>query len=196
MTTVRSVCVFCGSSTGARDAYVRQARALGELLARRGIQLVYGGASVGLMGVLADAVVAGGGRVVGVIPRALETREIAHRGIAELHVVESMHERKALMARLADAFVALPGGIGTLEELFEVWTWEQLGIHEKPLALLDAEGYWEPLVRLVDHMVREGFVREPQRRALLVSDDPAQLLERLRVPVPRDEPRWLDATQS
>jgi uncharacterized protein (TIGR00730 family) len=139
---VKRVCVFCGSSPGARPGYRAAAQALGAAIAKRGLGLVYGGAHVGLMGVVADAALAEGGEVIGVLPRALETKELAHRNLSALYVVESMHERKALMAELSDAFVALPGGIGTLEEIFEAWTWTQLGLHEKPCALLDVEGYY------------------------------------------------------
>ena len=175
------VCVFCGSSPGAREAYLEAARSLGSLLAERGIGLVYGGASVGLMGEVADAVLAGGGEAIGVIPRRLVDRELAHAGLTELHVVETMHERKALMARLSDAFVILPGGAGTLDEFFEALTWRQLGLHAKPLALLDVEDFFEPLLALADHLVEEGFVQAAFRAVLLVERDPAALLDRLAV---------------
>jgi uncharacterized protein (TIGR00730 family) len=174
------VCVFCGSSPGVRPAYLEAARGLGELLAARGVGLVYGGASVGLMGELADAVLAAGGEAIGVIPGRLVDRELAHAGLTELHVVETMHERKALMARLADAFVMLPGGAGTLDEFFEALTWRQLGLHSKPLALLDVDGFFGPFLALADHLVKEGFVRPEFRTLLLVERDPALLLERLR----------------
>src|SRR5215207_8224445 len=168
---MRSVCVFCGSSSGASPAYGEAARALGAHLAREGLTLVYGGASVGTMGVVADAALAAGGRVVGVIPRGLVAREIAHPGLTELVVVDSMHERKAAMADRADAFVALPGGLGTLEELFEVWTWGLLGIHAKPVALLDADGFYDPLLAFLDRAVDEGFVRAAQRAMLARARD-------------------------
>ncbi|HLY39456.1 MAG TPA: TIGR00730 family Rossman fold protein, partial [Candidatus Binatia bacterium] len=155
---MRRVCVFCGSNVGGRDVYAATARALGAALARAGIGLVYGGGSVGLMGLLADAVLAGGGEVIGVIPRALATREIAHHGLADLRIVESMHERKALMTELADAFVALPGGFGTLEELLEVVTWAQLGLHAKPIAVLNVAGYFDGLIALFEHAIAERFV--------------------------------------
>ena len=174
------VCVFCGSAPGVRPVYLQAARGLGELLAARGIGLVYGGASVGLMGELADAVLAGGGEAIGVIPSWLVAREIAHAGLTELRVVETMHERKALMAELSDAFVALPGGAGTLDELFEALTWRQLGLHSKPLALLDVDGFFEPLLALADHLVVEGFVLPELRAVLQVERDPAALLDRLR----------------
>jgi uncharacterized protein (TIGR00730 family) len=173
------VCVFCGSSAGARPAYLAAARELGTLLAARGVGLVYGGASVGLMGELADAVVVAGGETIGVIPRRLVDRELAHAGLSELHVVETMHERKALMAELSDAFVVLPGGAGTLDELFEALTWRQLGLHSKPLALLDVDGFFAPLLALADHLVEEGFVQEAFRALLLVERDASALLDRL-----------------
>ena len=175
----RSVCVFCGSAPGVSQEYTRATREFARVAVERGLRVVYGGASVGLMGVLADAVLAMNGEVVGVIPGALVDREIAHRGLTELHVVGTMHERKAMMAQLADAFVALPGGLGTLEELFEVWTWSQLGIHSKPCALLNTAGYYDPLIDFLDHAVEEGFVRERQRSTLIVSSDPDELLELL-----------------
>lgn len=147
-------------------------------MVERGVELVYGGASVGIMGEVADAVLAGGGTVIGVIPQSLVDREVAHNGLTELHVVANMHERKALMASLADAFVALPGGAGTLEEFFEVWTWAQLGLHHKPLGLLDTAGYYQPLLRLVDHLVREEFLKSSYRDMLVVETDPRRLLDR------------------
>ena len=176
---VQRLCVFCGSSPGTRPEYLAAARALGRVLADRGVGLVYGGASVGLMGAVADAALAAGGHVAGVIPRALVEREIAHPGLSELHVVRTMHERKAVMSDLSDGFVALPGGIGTLEELFEVWTWAQLGVHGKPCALLDVEGFYAPLLAFLDHARAEGFVRERQRAMLLVDDDAARLVGRM-----------------
>lgn len=151
---------------------------LGELLAKRGIGLVYGGASVGTMGVLADAALRAGGEVIGVIPDALVSRELAHRGLSELHQVSGMHERKAKMTELADGFLALPGGAGTLEELFEVWTWSQLGLHGKPIGLVDVDGYYQPLLRFLRHMVAEGFLRESYHEMIAVDADPAALLDR------------------
>jgi len=176
---MRSVCVFCGSSPGGRAEYGEAARALGTALGRGGVRLVYGGASVGLMGVVADAARAAGGEVVGVIPRALVDREVAHAGLDTLEVVGSMHERKARMAELADAFIALPGGLGTLEELFEIWTWGLLGLHAKPFGLLDVQGYFAPLVRFLDHAVAEGFVRERHRAMVLVDKNAEALILRL-----------------
>ncbi|HJT87458.1 MAG TPA: TIGR00730 family Rossman fold protein [Bryobacteraceae bacterium] len=176
---LRAVCVFCGSSFGSRPAYGEAARAVGRLLAGRGIALVYGGSNVGLMGAAADACLAAGGRVTGVIPRHLVAREVAHPGLTELRIVESMHERKALMADLADAFLALPGGFGTFDELFETLSWSQLGLQRKPSGVLNIEGYFDATLRLVDCAVAEGFVR-PEHRALLLADtDPENLLDRL-----------------
>ena len=189
---LRSICVFCGSNAGAKDVYRRAAENVGGELARRGIQVVYGGGSCGLMGAVADAAIGAGGKIVGVIPRAIERLEIAHHGLAALHVVESMHERKALMAKLSDGFVALPGGLGTLEELFEVLTWAQLGIHAKPVALLNVAGYFDPLLTLLEHNVSEGFLR-PEHRALLIDgDDLSELLARMASYEPSTLDKWLD----
>ncbi len=196
MSVLRRVCVFAGSSPGARPEYAGLASALAEALVERGIGLVYGGASVGLMGVVADAVLARGGQAIGVIPRHLEAKEIAHRGLTELRVVGSMHERKAMMAELADGFVALPGGIGTLEELFEVWTWAQLGLHAKPCGLLDAAGYYAGLVGFLDHAVAERFVRPGHRAALLVETDPRRLLDRFAGWVPVAAEKWITAAET
>jgi uncharacterized protein (TIGR00730 family) len=190
------LCVFCGSSFGARAVYREAAEEFGGLLARRGIELVYGGAHAGLMGALADAVLAGGGQVIGVIPEALVGRELAHSGLTDLRIVGSMHERKALMASLSDGFVALPGGIGTLEELFEVWTWSQLGLHEKPCALLDVAGFYAGLSAFMDHVVVQGFLRPQQRQALLMEADPKALLERMASYRPEPVTRWIDASES
>ncbi len=176
---LRSVCVFAASSPGASPAYLQAARDLGALLAARGLRVVYGGATVGLMGAVADAALAGGGDVVGVLPEALRRREIGHRGLSELRIVGSMHERKATMAELADAFVALPGGLGTLEELVEVATWTQLGLHAKPVGLLDVRGYWASLARLLDDALREGFLRGDHRGLLLRDASAGSLLDRL-----------------
>ncbi len=175
---MKTVCVYCGSSAGRRPEYSAAARRLGEELVSRGLDLVYGGSSVGIMKVVADAVLERGGRVTGVIPEALVRKEIAHRGLTELHVTSSMHERKMRMAELSDAFVALPGGIGTLEELFEAWTWGQLGLHAKPCGLLNVAGYWDGLTAFLDHSVAEGFVKEANRAMLVVSGDPKELLDR------------------
>ena len=177
--TPLSLCVYCGSRAGADPAFERAARALGNAVASRGWQLVYGGGHAGLMGCVADAALAAGGRVVGVIPRGLMQRELGHRGLSELHVVETMHERKRLMADRSDAFVALPGGIGTLEELFEAWTWRQLGVHAKPVGLLDVAGYYSGLLGFLEHTVRQGFVPEAQHALLQVDSDIDALLDRL-----------------
>ena len=176
---MQRVCVFCGSGLGARSVYEIATRRLGVALAARGLGLVYGGASVGLMGVLADAVLDAGGQVTGVIPTLLVNREIAHRGLQDLRVVATMHERKALMADLADVFVVLPGGMGTLDETCEILTWAQLGLHAKPCGLLDVEGYFQPLITFLDHSVTEGFLRPEHRGFLTVDEDPDQLLDRL-----------------
>ncbi|MCG8588923.1 MAG: TIGR00730 family Rossman fold protein [Proteobacteria bacterium] len=176
---MKRVCVFCGSSTGRRPEYADAARALADALVERGLGLVYGGADVGLMGVLADRVLGGGGEVIGVIPLGLADRELAHAGCTELHVVDSMHERKALMASHSDAFVALPGGIGTLEELCEILTWSQLGVHQKPVAVLDVADYWSPLTRFLDRSVGEGFMLPENRARLLHATDPHALLDQL-----------------
>jgi hypothetical protein len=173
---IRSVCVFCGSSNGASPAYVDSARAFGQEAVRRGIRIVYGGAGVGVMGALADAVLDAGGEVTGVMPRSLVEREVVHTGLTDLRVVDTMHDRKALMAELSDAFVALPGGLGTLEELFEVWTWGMLGLHAKPYGLLNVDGYYTPLIQFLDHAVTQGFVRPAQRAELRVHEDPRTLL--------------------
>src|SRR3954451_3289594 len=175
---VERICVFCGASPGARPEYREATAELARLLVADGIGVVYGGGGVGLMGALADAVIAEGGRLTGVIPRALVDREIAHRDVMDMRVVGSMHERKALMAELADAFVALPGGIGTLEELFEVYTWAQLGIHSKPLGLIDVAGYYQPLVAFLDHAVEERFLRVEHLEVLMVETDAGSLIER------------------
>jgi len=174
-----TLCVFCGSSTGDDPAFAAAARAFGRMLARRGTALVYGGGHVGLMGVIADAVLAGGGRVVGVIPEKLAERELAHQELTELIVLPTMHERKAKMASLADAFVALPGGLGTLDELFEIWTWAQLGFHDKPIGLLNVRGFFAPLLALTEQMVREGFVRAQNLELVSSDDDGERLLARL-----------------
>ncbi len=191
----RRVCVYCGSSDGARPVYRAAAQELASTLARRGIGVVYGGASVGLMGAVADAALAAGGEVVGVIPQSLVDREIAHPGI-ELEVVATMHERKARMADLADAFVALPGGAGTLDELFEIYTWAQLGMHAKPCALLEVDGYWAGLTAFLDHAVAEGFLRAPHREMLLTAPDPDALLAALAAYEAPRLPKWVDRAQA
>ena len=175
---MNTICVYCGSNVGQEPAYAEAARALGKLMAERGIGLVYGGASVGIMGEVANAVLAGGGEATGVIPEALAVKEVAHDGLTRQHVVKSMHERKALMAELSDGFIALPGGWGTFEEIFEMLTWAQLGFHEKPCGLLNAGHYYDHLHAFLEHAVEEGFVPPVCRAMLMVEPDPAALLER------------------
>ncbi|MCB1508884.1 MAG: TIGR00730 family Rossman fold protein [Hyphomicrobiaceae bacterium] len=177
---MRSVCVFCGSNPGSDPVYLAAAKDVGTRLAMDGLVLVYGGARVGLMGAVADAALAAGGRVSGVIPKALVDKELAHDGLSELHTVSSMHERKALMADLADAFIALPGGAGTLEELFEVWTWGQLGFHDKPVGLLNVKGFYDGLLGFLDHQSQEGFVKPALRDMLVVEERAGPLLDRFR----------------
>jgi uncharacterized protein (TIGR00730 family) len=189
---VRRVCVFCGASSGRSPSYADAARALGAELARRDLGLVYGGGRVGLMGAVADAALAAGGEAVGVIPQELVVRELAHGGLTELRVVDSLHERKALMAELADGFVALPGGFGTLDELLEQLTWSQLGLHAKPVGLLDVDEYWRPLIELARHATEQGFVRESDLAAIAVAAEPDALLDRLErmTREPRPRPKW------
>jgi uncharacterized protein (TIGR00730 family) len=191
-----SICVFCGSNGGADPAYLAAAETVGAGLARRGIRVVYGGGRVGMMGAVADAARAAGGEVVGVIPQQIFDLEIGHTGLNDLRVVGSMHERKALMAELSDAFVALPGGIGTLEELFEVYTWAQLGLHAKPLALLDVAGYYEPLASFLDHAVAQRFLRPETRAMLTVVDDLDGLLQTLEDWQPAPMHKWIDLDES
>jgi uncharacterized protein (TIGR00730 family) len=190
---MRRLCVFCGSSAGNRPEYRAAARRLGELLAGRGVGLVFGAGHIGLMGVLADAVLANGGEAVGVIPQALVDKELAHRGLTALHVVDTMHQRKALMADLADGFAALPGGYGTADEFFEVLTWAQLGLHARPTGLLNVAGFFDPLLAWVDQCVREGFLRPEHRDSLLVAGDPEELLAMLLHSRPAPQtPKWID----
>jgi uncharacterized protein (TIGR00730 family) len=193
---MKRVCVFCGSSAGTNPVYVEAATAVGRALARRGLGLVYGGGGVGLMGAVADAALAEGGEVVGVIPRALQFRELAHGGLTTLHVVGSMHERKAKMSELAHGFMALPGGMGTLEEFAEILTWAQLGLHARPCGLLDVAGYYRPLVSFFDNAAAEGFVRPEHRRLVLVSRDPDELLDQFLAWTPPQVERWIDSRSS
>lgn len=176
---MKSLCIFCGSSLGNNPGYAAVAARVGELVARRGLTLIYGGGRVGLMGTLADAALAAGGRVVGVIPQMLMDREVGHAGLSQLHVVRTMSERKLLMGDLADSFLALPGGIGTMDELFEAWTWTQLGLHRKPCALLNQDGYYDPLLAFLDRAVAQGFLQPRYRAALLLAADPEAALDRL-----------------
>ncbi len=193
---MRAVCVFCGSSPGAQPIYGATAVALGRELVARELTLVYGGGNVGLMGILADAVLEAGGRAIGVIPRALLEREVGHRGLTELHVVRSMHERKALMADKADAFLALPGGFGTFEELCEVITWAQLGIHAKPCGILNAAGYYDPLLALFERAVEERFVRPEHRAIVRVASTPAGILDELATAQVPPLTKWIDRRET
>jgi hypothetical protein len=185
------VCVFCGASTGNRSVYVEEARGLGELLARRGMGLVFGGGNVGLMGAVADGALAAGGEVIGVIPGALVDRELAHRGVTRLEVVATMHERKQRMHELSHAFIALPGGFGTLDELFEALTWAQLGMHGKPIGLLSVANYWDGLVRMLDTMVEAGLLSATHRSMLLDEKDAAALLDRFAGYRAPDVKKWI-----
>jgi uncharacterized protein (TIGR00730 family) len=193
---MKRVLVFCGSSPGRIPEYAEAAQDLGRLLAEKGLETVYGGASVGLMGAVADGALAAGGRVIGVIPNRLVQHEIAHAGLTELRVVETMHERKALMAELSDAVIALPGGTGTLDELFELFTWSQLGLHRKPLGLLDVADYWQPLLVFLQHAVNERFLRAEHLETLLVEQHPAALLDRLASYEHRAVDKWVDRDQT
>ncbi|MGZ8798045.1 MAG: LOG family protein [Thermoanaerobaculia bacterium] len=188
---MRRICVFCGSNRGTQPVFQEAAVELGKLLAARGIVLVYGGGRVGLMGDLADAVLAAGGEAIGVIPQALLDREVGHQSLTELHVVATMHERKALMADLADAFLALPGGLGTLEEIFEVWTWAQLGMHQKPVGFLNVAGYYAPLMSFLDQAAGAGFVRAAHRAMAIVADDAEHLLTRFAEYQPPTVEKWI-----
>jgi len=193
---LKRIAVFCGSSNGATDLYIKGAKKLGEELARRNISLVYGGASVGVMGAVADAVLESGGHVIGVMPAFLEDREIAHKNVSELIVVESMHERKAKMAELADGFIALPGGPGTLEEFFEIFTWAQLGLHQKPCGLLNINEYYTPLVSLFNHMTEEQFLQEKYRAMALVDTEPQGLLDQFNTYQPPSVKTYITEAQS
>jgi uncharacterized protein (TIGR00730 family) len=189
---MRSVCVFCGSSPGGDPAYVTAARTIGREIAQRGLTLVYGGAKVGLMGAVADAALTAGGEVIGVLPKALMIKEIGHAGLSRLEVVASMHERKARMAELSDGFIALPGGAGTLEEIFEIWTWGQLGFHGKPAGFLNVAGYYDKLAGFLDHTVGEAFVKPAHRDMLIFRNDTAALLDALEAYEPPKAEKWLE----
>jgi uncharacterized protein (TIGR00730 family) len=193
---MRRICVFCGSASGTRPEYAEAARALARELAARGLGLVFGGGNVGLMGVVADAMLAAGGDVVGVIPHALMAREIGHAGVPTLHVVDSMHERKTMMADLADAFIALPGGIGTFEEWFEAVTWTQLGLHRKPCGLLNVGGFYDDLLRFMDHAWAEGFIKPETRAIVRHAADPATLLDALDGVTMPVVPRWISRAET
>ena len=193
---MKRVCVFCGSSKGARPIYADAARHVGTLLAQRGLELVYGGGCVGLMGIVADAALGAGGKVIGVIPEALKIKEVVHEGLPDLRVVKSMHERKALMADLSDAFIALPGGFGTYEEFCEVLTWAQLGLHKKPFGLLNVAGFYEPMLALFDHAVTEGFLRTQHRQLVMVESDAEKLLHRLDTFHPPHVAKWIRSDET
>lgn len=193
---MHSICVFAGSNDGARSLYRDAAADLGMAIAERGWRLVYGGGRVGLMGVLADAALAAGGEVVGVIPEALLRKEVGHGALTDLRVVQTMHQRKALMSELSDAVVALPGGLGTLEELFEILTWAQLGIHAKPCGVLNAGGYYDDLLQFLDRTVTEGFVRPEHRAMILAAREPAPLLEEMIAYTPQYTAKWMDRDET
>jgi len=196
MPPLASVCVFCGSSPGVDHGFMVAAEEVGRLLATQGRRLVYGGGRIGLMGAVADAALAHGGEVIGVIPRALVEKEVAHMGLTELRVVASMHDRKATMAELADGFLALPGGIGTLEEFFEIWTWAQLGLHHKPFGLLNAAGFFDPLLAFLDQLTDQRFLRAEHRGMLCTRAVPGDLLEEMAAYRPVDVWRWLSQAES
>lgn len=193
---IRNICVYCGSNPGKRPEYREGAVNLAEALVNEDIGLVYGGGSVGLMGILADAVLERGGKVTGVIPEDLVRREVGHEGLTELRVVDSMHERKATMSELSDGYIAMPGGLGTLEELFEMLTWAQLGIHRKPVAALNIDGYYDQLVSFLDHGVEQGFIKAPHRNMLMVEEDPADLLSQFASYEPPSVRKWMSAGQT
>ena len=190
---IQSLCVFCGSSVGSKPAFIGAAIALGKVLAEQKIRLVYGGGRVGLMGAIADSMLQNGGEVVGVIPEHLVAREVAHQGLTDLRIVQSTHQRKAARAELSDAFVAIPGGLGTLEEFFEVWTWGQLGLHRKPYALLNVNGFYDPLVQFIDQLVEQRFVKPEYRRMLIVESDVAMLPVRLSGHHTPAVDKWIDS---
>lgn len=191
---MKSVCVFCGSSPGAQPEYLEAARDLGRTLAQKDITLVYGGASVGLMGAVADAVLSEGGHVIGVIPKILMTKEVAHHGLQDLRVVDSMHSRKALMAELSDGFIALPGGFGTFEELCEIVTWSQLGLHQKPIGVLDILDFYKPLKELVNKGIDQKFIREQYKELIAFAKTPEDLLQKFSSYKPLDVPKWIHST--
>jgi uncharacterized protein (TIGR00730 family) len=196
MPPLRSICVFCGSSPEVDDVFVTAARELGRLLAGQNRTIVYGGGRIGLMGALADAATAAGGEVIGVIPRSLLEREVGHQGLSKLHVVSSMHERKAMMAELSDGFVTLPGGIGTLEEFFEIWTWAQLGLHHKPFGLLNVAGFFDPLLAFLDELSERRFLRREHRAMLSTRPVASDLIQAMTDYLPIDTWKWLTSAES
>lgn len=193
---MKAICVFCGSSYGTREAYADAARATGRAIAEQGYTLVYGGAKVGLMGTVADAALNAGGKVIGVLPKALEDKEIGHEGLTDLHLVGSMHERKAMMADLSDAFIALPGGVGTLEEIFEVWTWGQLGYHSKPCGFLNIEGYYDDLIRFLDHQTDQGFTKDVMRAMVQIAGTPEEMIGLFENYTPPSAPKWINRDET
>lgn len=192
--SIKNLCVYCGSNMGRSPDYIDQAQQFAQELVKRDIGLVYGGSSVGIMGVMADAVLAAGGRAIGILPDLLLKKELAHRNLTELHIVSSMHERKAMMIEKADGFVALPGGAGTLEEIFETWTWAQLGMHQKPCGLLNIAGYYDALGQFLDHTVEEEFIGPQHRTMLIIENDPTVLLDRFAAYVPPSVSKWITST--
>jgi uncharacterized protein (TIGR00730 family) len=192
MQQIKSLCVYCGSSPGATPAYAQAARGLARAMVEQNISLVYGGGNVGLMGIIADEMMRLGGQATGVIPQALLKKELGHNGLTQLHIVKDMHERKAMMADLSDGFIAMPGGIGTLEELFEVFTWAQLGFHQKPIGLLNVEGFYDGLLQFIQHMVSQRFVKDEQAALLMAEAQAEDLLQRFKSFVPNHVPKWLD----
>lgn len=192
MQEIKSLCVYCGSSPGATPVYAEAARGLAQAMVEQDIALVYGGGNVGLMGIIADEVLRLGGRATGVIPQALLQKELGHKGLTQLHIVKDMHERKAMMADLSDGFIAMPGGVGTLEELFEVFTWAQLGFHQKPIGLLNVDGFYDGLLQFIQHMVSQRFLKGEQAEILIAEAHGAELLQRFKSFVPHLVPKWLD----
>ncbi|SFB74257.1 hypothetical protein SAMN04515619_101310 [Collimonas sp. OK412] len=192
MQEIKSLCVYCGSSPGATPVYADAARGLAQAMVKQGIALVYGGGNVGLMGIIADEVLRLGGQATGVIPQALLQKELGHKGLTQLHIVKDMHERKAMMADLSDGFIAMPGGVGTLEELFEVFTWAQLGFHQKPIGLLNVDGFYDGLLQFIQHMVSQRFLKGEQAEILIAAAQGEELLQRFQSFVPHLVPKWLD----
>jgi uncharacterized protein (TIGR00730 family) len=193
---LHTVCVFCAANPGVRPIYVDRARAMGRFLAESGRRVVYGGGRTGLMGALAEGALGAGGEIIGIMPKHLVDREVAHTGLTQLHVVTSMHERKALLAELSDGFLAMPGGLGTMEELFEIWTWGQLGLHRKPYGLLEMDGFFTPLLAFLDHAVGEGFIQRLNRDLLVVDTDPAALIARMEAVEPPALARWMSREET
>lgn len=193
---MKSVCVFCGSNVGSKQEYIIGAQEMGNVLSKQSIKLIYGGGDVGLMGKIADAVLSCRGEVIGVIPDFLMKKEVGHKGLTHMHVVQNMHQRKQLMADLSDAFIAMPGGIGTLEELFEVFTWGQLGLHQKPIGLLNIAGFYDPLIDMLNHMVLEKFIRQENLDMLFIDSDPLKLIAALKTFEPQKVEKWMDRNQS